>query len=420
MLEQEVTTIPSPGKILGWQRAVLFKIFAKLEFGQLRVYDGGRLIDVFGEKTSDLTAVVRVKNDRFYSKLLFGGSIGVGESYVDGDWETPDLTSVVRVFARNLSVLDKIEAQFSWLTLPLNKWKHWGNKNSQKQAQQNISAHYDLGNELYKSFLDQRMLYSSAIFRTSDQSLEEAQVEKLRTICTKLDLKNTDHVVEIGTGWGALAIYMAEEYGCTVTTTTISDEQYHYTKELIVDKKLADKVNLLKKDYRELNGKYDKLVSIEMIEAVGKEYMDQFFEKCEDLLKPKGKMLIQAITIADQRLSTYESSVDYIQKYIFPGGFLPSLSLLTHQIGEKVGMAVRDVHDIGLDYAKTLNVWRERFEQNFSSLSTRGYDERFFRMWKFYLEYCEGGFLERTISTVQVVATKKSCLASVTRNVHSI
>ena len=375
-----------------WKKSILIKIFNKLTYGSLSVYEKGELVGTFGNPSDHLKTDINILDDRFYGKLLFGGSIGVGEAYVQHYWDTPDLTKVIQMFARNIEVLDQIENKFRWLTMPLNKISHWARKNSITQAKKNISSHYDLSNDLYKSFLDETMLYSAAIYKSKDDTLEQAQQYKMKLICEKLELKPTDRVLEIGTGWGALAIYMAKNYGCHVTTTTISEEQHQYTAAQINKYNLNKKVKLLKKDYRELHGKYDKLVSIEMIEAVGKSYMDGFFKKCNQLLEVDGSMLLQSITISEKRLQLYQDNVDFIQRYIFPGGFLPSLQMLQNKVVKNSDLHVRDVHDIGLDYAKTLQDWRARFEANYADLKPLGFDDKFYRCGNFILSIARVGF----------------------------
>ncbi len=349
-----------------------------------------------------LSATLEVKHPGLYSRILRGGSIAAGEAYMDGWWDSPDLTALMKLMALNMRALDQIEEQGSWLTKLLYKVSHWANRNSHENSRQNIHAHYDLGNSLYELFLDKNMLYSSALYIQPSDSLEQAQISKMERLCQQLNLQRSDHVIEIGTGWGAMAIYMAEKYGCQVTTTTISEEQYAYAKRKIDEKGLTDRITLLKEDYRSLSGCYDKLVSIEMIEAVGKAYLPSYVKKCESLLKSGGVMAIQAITIADQRYEYYSNNVDFIQKYIFPGGFLPSVTSLTQATTKYSDLVVRDLLDIGLDYAKTLNEWHYRFNQSEQSVRGYGYDDKFIRMWRFYLSYCEGGFLARTISAVHM------------------
>jgi cyclopropane-fatty-acyl-phospholipid synthase len=390
-------------------RNVVLGLLKQLQEGCLVVKERGQVVGRFGQADSELKAEIDIQKPAFFRRFLFGGSIGAAELFLDESWTTPNLTHVIQVFARNLPALDAAEAKLSWLLLPIQKFEHWRRNNSKRQAKENISAHYDLGNELYKAFLDPALQYSSAVYPSAQASLAEAQQYKLKRLCDSLELNENDHLLEIGTGWGGLAVFAAKHYGCKVTTTTISDEQHAYTAALIEREGLGDKITLLKKDYRDLEGQFDKLVSVEMIEAVGRKYMATFFKTCSRLLKPQGKMALQAITIADQRMRSYASSVDFIQKYIFPGGFLPSLTMMAEMFTKHTDMVVRHVDDIGFDYAKTLEDWRVNFNKAHPQLQQYGYDERFGRMWNYYLCYCEGGFLERTVSAVQLVATKPQC-----------
>jgi cyclopropane-fatty-acyl-phospholipid synthase len=266
--------------------------------------------------------------------------------------------------------------------------------------------HYDLGNDFFKLFLDPTMMYSSAVFPNQETSLDEASLYKLDLICQKLQLSDKDHLMEIGTGWGGMAIYAAKHYGCRVTTTTISEEQYNYACAAVKREGLEDKITLLLKDYRDLDGDYDKLVSIEMIEAVGHEYYDSYFQKCSELLKPDGLMLIQAITILDQRYKHAKNNVDFIQRYIFPGGCLPSNEVISKSVANKTDLHIVDLHDIGMDYARTLAEWRKRFNGSADQVDSMGFDDVFYRMWEFYLCYCEGGFTERAISAAQFLFAK--------------
>ncbi|AUI86288.1 SAM-dependent methyltransferase [Vibrio azureus] len=393
-------------------RTLLFRCLDKMEIGCLTIIESfktgttersERFATQMLEHNGVLAAAtIEVKHPGFYSRILQGGSIAAGEAYMDSWWDSPDLTALMKLFALNIRALDQLEQQGSWLTKMFYQLSHWMKRNSQQNARKNIHAHYDLGNALYETFLDERMLYSSALYLQDSDSLEQAQINKMERLCQQLALKSSDHVMEIGTGWGAMAVYMAEKYGCQVTTTTISEEQYLYTEELIKQRGLMDQITLLKEDYRDLSGQYDKLVSIEMIEAVGKQYLPSYIQVCQSLLKPGGVMALQAITIADQRYHYYSNSVDFIQKYIFPGGFLPSITALTQATTKYSDFVVRDLFDIGLDYAKTLNEWHQRFNQAQSKVSALGYDDRFVRMWRYYLSYCEGGFLARTISAVHL------------------
>lgn len=387
-------------------RNLVLKLLNQLPQGSLLLKENDQVLGLFGARQSALNAEINVLDLSFYRKLLSGGSIAAGETYTQQMWTTPDLTKVIRLFARNINLLDKLEAKFSWLTSPFNQLFHRKNRNSSNQAKKNIEAHYDLGNELYTRFLDNSMMYSAAIYPSPEASLAEAQQHKLKTICDKLQLSENDHLLEIGTGWGGLAIFAAKHYGCKVTTTTISEEQYAWAEQQVEKQGLQQQITLLKKDYRLLEGEYDKLVSIEMIEAVGKEYLPDFFRKCQQLLKTNGLMLLQSITINDQRYESYSKGVDFIQRYIFPGGFLPSVLVLSEQVKQHTDMVIRDCHDIGLHYARTLQDWQNNFNQKIGELNQLGYDQQFERLWNFYFSYCEGGFLERTISTVQLVMTR--------------
>ncbi|EKO3484987.1 class I SAM-dependent methyltransferase [Vibrio fluvialis] len=388
-------------------RSVALKSLQLIKIGSLTIeeaYDGHDVtVEHFGfAHEGQPQAHIRVTHPGFYGRVLKGGSIAAAEAYMDGWWDSPNLTAVTELMARNLRALDQLEAQSSFVTRAMNKVGHWLKRNSIVRAKQNIEAHYDLGNDLYQTFLDERMLYSSALYLSTSDSLEQAQIQKMDRLCQQLQLTANDHVIEIGTGWGAMAIYMAQHYGCKVTTTTISEEQFAYADAEIARLGLEEQITLLKQDYRLLEGQFDKLVSIEMIEAVGKAYLQSYIEKCQSLLKPGGLMAIQAITIADQRYDYYSNNVDFIQKYIFPGGFLPSITVLTQMATRHTDFIVRDVFDIGMDYAKTLADWRLRFEAALNTVQALGYDERFVRMWRYYLCYCEGGFNARTISTIHM------------------
>lgn len=388
-------------------RSLVLGVFSKFAYGQLEVVEDA-VHSHFPANVPDETikGKIHIHDTSVYRDFVKGGSIGAAEAFIEGKWSSPNLTNVIRIFARAQQQTDSLEANKSWLNKLKNTVNHWKNRNTQSGSKRNILAHYDLGNELYTRFLDPDMMYSSAIYPHENASLDEAQQHKLATICQRLALKKDDHLLEIGTGWGGLAIYAAQHYGCHVTTTTISDAQYAYAQSRITALGLADKVTLLKEDYRDLTGTFDKVVSIEMIEAVGFDYLPSFFKQCNDRLKAGGKLLIQAITIADQRFSYYKSNVDFIQRYIFPGGFLPSVTVLTQHLTEHSQLVVESLDDIGLDYAKTLAHWRDNFLASWPELSSLDYDETFKRLWLYYFAYCEGAFLERSTSTVHLVARK--------------
>jgi cyclopropane-fatty-acyl-phospholipid synthase len=378
-----------------------------LKDGLLMLVDGGQ-VDYYGQRTErcPLSATVHVHDGRFYSEIAFGGSVGAGEAYMLGYWSVNDLTALVRILAQNREVLDGMETGLARLTAPVQKALHWAARNTRTGSRRNIAAHYDLGNDFFALFLDPTMMYSSAIFERADMTLEEAQLARLNRICRKLDLQPSDHLLEIGTGWGGMAIHAATHYGCRVTTTTISRQQYELAQQRIRDAGLEDRITLLLEDYRDLDGQYDKLVSIEMIEAVGHQYYDTFFAKCNELLKPSGLMLLQAITIADQRYEQARKSVDFIQRHIFPGSCIPSVTAMASSITRATDMRLVHLEDIGPDYATTLRMWRENLLHNIERVRALGYPESFIRMWEFYFCYCEGGFAERAISDVHMLLAR--------------
>ncbi|WP_371378002.1 class I SAM-dependent methyltransferase [Thalassotalea aquiviva] len=392
-------------------RDVVLNVLAKIEGDLLDVIEGSSTIQL-GSRTDPaqgaepLHAQIIIKDPTTYIDFVKGGSIGAAEAFIANKWTSPDLTVLIRLFARAQSTTDTLDQKMPWLNKVKNWLFHAGNKNTETGSKKNILAHYDLGNELYTRFLDPEMMYSSAIYPNNNSTLAEAQLHKLKRICDQLELSADDHLLEIGTGWGGLAIFAAQHYGCKVTTTTISDAQFAYAQERVKEKGLEQQITLLKKDYRELEGQFDKVVSVEMIEAVGYEFMSSFFKQCNDRLKPGGKLLIQAITIADQRFDYYLRNVDFIQRYIFPGGFLPSITFMCEQLRDNSQLVVERIDDIGLDYARTLADWREAFLASWSELTQFGYDEKFKRLWLYYLGYCEGAFLERSTSTVHLLARK--------------
>lgn len=385
-------------------RKALLATLAGIQEGHLKLIDDGQAKDFGGDSEPDVT--ITVTDSRFYGVVAFGGAIGAAEAYMQGYWTCNDLTQVVRLFLKNRSVLEGMDTGMARLATPLRKLLHWVNRNTRSGSQRNIAAHYDLGNEFFRLWLDPTMMYSSAVFERENMSLEEASVAKLDRICRKLELSPEDHVLEIGTGWGGFAVYAASQYGCRVTTTTISREQYEFAKQRVEEAGLQDRVELLLKDYRDLDGSYDKLVSIEMIEAVGHEYMDTYFDQCARLLREDGMMLMQAITIADKRYKAALKSVDFIQRYIFPGGFLPSATAILQSVTQSSDMRIYHLEDIGAHYAETLKRWREAFASNLNRIWSMGYGEEFLRMWHYYFCYCEGGFKERAIGTVQVLFIK--------------
>ena len=387
-------------------RSLLLKVLSKASEGHFLLKENGQVVAEVGDPTAELRAEANVLDQRAYVRALLGGNTAAGEAYVNGWWTSPDITQVTRFFSRNLAMMDYWDSRFGLFLKPFKTVRYLKRLNSKGQAKRNILAHYDLGNDLYEAFLDPKMQYSSALYASKEISLEEAQVKKLTRICEQLELKETDHLLEVGSGWGGLAIFAAKNYGCRVTTTTISDEQFAYAKNRIDSEGLSEQINLLSKDYRSLEGTFEKVVSVEMIEAVGRKYLSGYFSKLNDLLKPSGLLMLQAITIADQRYKSYRNSEDFIQKHIFPGGFLPSLFLISKIITNSTELILRDVKDIGLDYAKTLSHWHENLIDKKQFLKQIGYDDRFYNLWSYYLGYCEGGFLERRISASQILMSK--------------
>ena len=390
------------------RRGVLRQL-GQLKNGHLVVIENGERL-MFGDSGAGLVGEVQIHDTSVWGMIASNGSIGAGEAFIHGYWSSPDLTKVIRVLVSNMDVLDAMEGGLARLGRPLIRGLHWVNRNTRKGSQKNIAAHYDLGNEMFEQFLDPTMMYSAAQFLTADDTLEQAQLNKLQRICQKLDLKPEDHLLEIGTGWGSMALYAAQHYGCKVTTTTLSKEQFDYTKNRVVALGLQDQVTLLLEDYRDLTGQYDKLVSIEMIEAVGHHFLPSYFKQCSHLLKPHGLMLLQAITIREQRYEQAKSSVDFIQRYIFPGGALPSVQKMLEIVGKDTDMNLMHMEDFGLHYAKTLRLWHENFRRAHGRLTELGYDEYFLRLWEFYLCYCEGGFLERSIGTAQLLLAKPAAM----------
>ena len=374
---------------------ILFRRLSKLKIGLLTIQDGEESW-VFGDPRapSELSSVIRVTSHNFYWGSIIGGSLGAADAFIQKGWETDDLTALLRLFLRN-EVTQHYEEKSRF---EMAKWWRWMihqfKRNNIQGSRRNVAQHYDLSNEFFSLFLDENMMYSSAIFPTDNADLETAARHKLDVICQKLDLKPSDTVLEIGAGWGGFALHAAEHYGCKVVTTTISQQQYDLAKQRISEKNLNDQITLLKQDYRHLTGIYDKIVSIEMIEAVGHQYYSTFFSRCATLLKPNGHMLIQAITIQDQAFERAKHEVDFIKRSIFPGSCIPSVTSLLTAMTKSSDLRLFHLEDIGLHYAKTLQLWRERFFQAQEQILALGFDNTFMRLWDFYFSYCEAGFAE--------------------------
>ncbi|WP_417538364.1 class I SAM-dependent methyltransferase [Marinobacter sp.] len=388
-------------------RNLVIQQLRQLEAGTLTIRESGMDDLIFGDGNSEHPpAELIVHHQSTWRDLLTGGSVGAAEAYVAGDWSSPDLVALLRFFTRNIDRMNEFEDKFSWVTKPALKGLHWLNRNTKDGSRKNISAHYDLGNNLFETFLDPTMMYSSAIYPSEESTLEEAAIHKLDTICKKLDLQPGDRVIEIGTGWGGFAIHAAKHYGCHVTTTTISKEQLELAQARVRSEGLDGKITMLFDDYRDLEGQFDKLVSIEMIEAVGPQFLDSYFSQINALLKPDGLALIQAINMPEQRYRRALKNVDFIQRFIFPGSFIPSFGAILESVRNQSNLVLTHSEDTGFHYARTLRDWCDRFMANRDALESMGYDQAFRKLWHFYFAYCEAGFSERAIGVSQLVFAK--------------
>ncbi|OOG64519.1 SAM-dependent methyltransferase [Rhodanobacter sp. B04] len=404
--ESADVTAPSAGARFLRQR--LLAQMAGLRHGRLVVQDALGTVELGTPATQhpDLTVHIEVLDPAFYRAVAANGSVGAGESYMAGQWRCSHLVGLIQLLVRNRDLLDGMETGLARLGgMAMRAW-HALQRNTRTGSRRNIAAHYDLGNDFFELFLSPDLMYSSAIWAGVDDTLEAASTRKLERICRKLDLQPTDHVIEIGTGWGGFALYAAQHYGCHVTTTTISREQHALASARVNAAGASDRVTLLLKDYRDLDGRYDKLVSIEMVEAIGAPYLDTYFGQLGQLLKPDGLALLQAITIEDHRYAQALKSVDFIKRHVFPGSFIPSISALLAAKTRSSDLALVQLEDFGESYARTLQAWRERFIAHLSQVRAQGFDEHFIRMWEFYLAYCEGGFRERSIGVAHLLLTK--------------
>ncbi|PKH72044.1 SAM-dependent methyltransferase [Stenotrophomonas sp. Betaine-02u-21] len=396
--------LPRPGRLDAFLRRQLLAKLAALREGRLRVRDALGEV-VLGAQGSGPLVTVTIDDPAFYRAVATQGSVGAGESYIRGQWRCDDLVALVQLLVRNRELLDGVERG----PARIGGWalKAWAQlrRNTREGSRRNIAAHYDLGNPFFSLFLSKDLMYSSALFEDGD-TLEAASQRKLARICEQLQLKPTDHVLEIGTGWGGFALYAARHIGCRVTTTTISVEQHALASQRIEAAGLHDRVTLLLKDYRDLDGQYDKLVSIEMIEAIGAQYLQTYFATLTRMLKPEGLALLQAITIEDERYQQARRSVDYIKRFVFPGSFIPSLNAMLAAKTRSSDLQLIGQMDFGHSYALTLRAWRERFLAQLPAMRAQGFDEDFIRLWEFYLAYCEGGFLERSIGVSQLLLAR--------------
>lgn len=383
-------------------------------FFELELADGDSI--AIGDYSSKVRAKIVVHNNDFWKKCLLYSHIGFAESYIDGDWTTDDIKSVISWFILNLEDSTVFEGSrgkklflncLGWL----NRASYLMRSNTKTGSRKNISEHYDLSNELFELFLDSSMTYSSAKFTKKEMSLHDAQIEKVDSMCKKLKLANTDHVLEVGSGWGTFAIHAAQNYGCRVTTITISQQQYDYARRRVAEAGLESKIEVRLCDYRDLDGWYDKIVSIEMIEAVGDKFMDTYFSVLSNLLKPHGLLGLQMITCPDSRYEILRDNVDFIQKYIFPGSLLPSIARVNQAINKTGTLSLFELEDMGLSYAKTLDIWYDNFNSKLSEVRALGFDERFIRKWNYYFKYCSAAFEMRNISVVQAIFTRPNNLS---------
>ena len=384
--------------------------FSKIKIGTLEVIFKDKTTKLYGEKNLEDKITLEIYNNRFFIKTVLYGDIGFAESFIDRDFETSNLTKLIELAllnAKYLGTTSENEKRKLINLMPFfNRFKHSLRRNSKTNARKNISAHYDLSNDFYKLMLDKTMMYSSAVFENKDQDLYDAQKNKLEKLSSKLNIKDGSKVLEIGSGWGAMAIHLAKDKKCDVTTVTLSVEQKKLCKERFKKEGIEDKIDILLKDYRDLKGEFDAIIAVEMFEAVGREYFHIFFKKCQELLKPSGVLVLQVITIPDQRYKAYSKGSDFIQKYIFPGGHLPSILKILETTSKHTRLNLNHLEEFTEHYAKTLNIWHENFENNLDEVKKLGFDDYFIRMWKMYLNYCEAGFLTRNINLHQLVFTR--------------
>ena len=387
---------------------IVLKILSKMEMGRLNLTLPSGESLTLGNGEGNITANVTIVSDEFYRQVILYGDIGFGEAYVAGLWDTDNITNVIKWFLLNVENNPTISGgKTQALALNLFKWfnkiYHFKRANTLSGSQKNISEHYDLNNDFFASFLDPTMTYSSAYFYKDGLSLEEAQLAKYERLCRQLHLNPSDHVLEIGSGWGGNAIYMAKNYGCKVTSLTISAEQLKLAQERVEAAGLSDKISIQMLDYRNMEGQFDKIVSVEMLEAVGHKYLDVYFKKCHDLLKKNGILALQVITSPDSRYDSLRKGVDWIQKHIFPGSLLPSVAAINGAINRTGDLTLVDLKDIGLHYAQTLKLWYEQFNVNLPTVKTLGFDDTFIRKWNYYFCYCEAAFAMRNINVMQLV-----------------
>ncbi len=414
---QKSPSQPAPTGLAGLPRKLVLQLLAGMTKGSMLLKTPDGQTHRFGqEPDSPFQAEIQVQDDALFQKVIAFGHIGLSEAYMDGAWDSPDLEAVIAWFILNIddsTLLEGSSRKAFWVNLlgKLNRVYHLLRANTQGNSQKNIHEHYDLGNAFFQIFLDPTLTYSSAYFTEPQQSLQEAQIAKWDALCRKLKLQPGDHVLEIGSGWGGFALYAARQYGCRVTTTTISLEQYAYVKALLEREGMQDRIEILYCDYRNLTGKFDKIVSIEMIEAVGDQFYETYFRQCQALLNPNGLLGIQMITCPDSRFQLLKDNVDFIQKHIFPGSLLPSIGRINQAVNKTGTLFLHDLEDMGNSYARTLGEWHATFNQRLDDVRALGFDERFIRKWNLYFLYCKAAFRMRNISVVQAIYTAPNNLS---------
>lgn len=408
------STAPSPltggaaiGLIDAVARRLVLSQLSGLSQGQLVLTDG-QADHEFGQP-SELRAELTVHHPRLFRSAVIGGTVGVAESYLRGDWDCDDLTSLIRIFVRNRAAADRLDASSSWVSRQRQRLMHWLRDNTRRGSRRNIRAHYDLGNEFFELWLDETLAYSSGIFTTEGDSLAAASTEKFDRVCRKLELRSGEQLLEIGTGWGGFALHAARQYGARVTTTTVSERQFATSRARFQTAGMANQITLLQQDYRDLRGRFDKVASIEMIEAVGYRHFDEYFAALGRLLHPDGSLVLQAIVMPERGYEVYRQSVDFIQRFIFPGGCLPSLGAMLESAGRASDLRCVHVEDFAPHYAETLRRWRAAFDQRRDDIRKLGFTEEFLRMWNYYLCYCEAAFEERAVGVVQIQFDKPGC-----------
>ena len=392
--------------IQGVARSIVLKAARRIiKRGVLRVSmpDGEEI--AIGEDPEMGEARMEIRSPEFFTRALFHGEIGFGEAYMDGLWSTPDLVALLYLAITNREHAGRGLGRLSVFSKFRNRRRHVGRRNSKSNAERNIHDHYDLGNRFFPLFLDESLTYSCALFESSGQPLKDAQAAKYRAMCEKAGVQRGDHVLEIGTGWGGFALFAAREYDCRVTTISISEEQVALARERVREAGLEDRIEVRFQDYREVTGEFDRIISIEMFEAVGVQYFETFFRKCDEALRPGGRMCMQVITVPDRNFAAQRDGVNWLQKYIFPGGVLPSLSAMEQAL-RPTNLLMTRIQDIGRHYAATLKLWREGFFANLDEVKAQGFDDRFVNMWEYYLASCEAAFRARTITDVQVLFEK--------------